>query len=114
MDTCLNCKEPIEQIKGKRKKTFCDSTCRSNYWQKQNRKQNKAILAPISVRDVENHQPDKKTPPIEGKITATVNVKNFANQPKSNYSINTRPVRSEGEDSLDYAARVNEWKLSQK
>lgn len=29
--------------------------------------QNKAILAPISVRDVENHDPDKKTPLNEEK-----------------------------------------------
>jgi hypothetical protein len=34
---CKNCGEPIVQTPGKRAKEFCDSTCRSNYWQIKNR-----------------------------------------------------------------------------
>ena len=34
---CLNCNSELIQIKGKREKIFCDSTCRSNYWQKSDR-----------------------------------------------------------------------------
>jgi ribosomal 50S subunit-associated protein YjgA (DUF615 family) len=35
---CLECKKEITQTKGKRPKKFCNSTCRSNYWQKEQRK----------------------------------------------------------------------------
>lgn len=35
---CLNCNKELEQIKGKRERKFCNSTCRSNFWQKENRK----------------------------------------------------------------------------
>jgi hypothetical protein len=31
---CLNCNSQLEQSEGKRSKVFCDSTCRSNYWQR--------------------------------------------------------------------------------
>jgi hypothetical protein len=36
---CLDCKKEVPQTKGKREKKFCNSTCRSNYWQKQGRLQ---------------------------------------------------------------------------
>lgn len=32
---CLECSAELIQIIGKRTKKFCDSSCRSNYWQKQ-------------------------------------------------------------------------------
>lgn len=35
---CLNCDTELEQTEGKREKQFCNSTCRSNYWQKAKRK----------------------------------------------------------------------------
>ena len=38
---CLNCKKELEQLVGKRQKQFCNSTCRSNYWQKAKRKKSK-------------------------------------------------------------------------
>lgn len=34
---CLECGEPIIKIPNKRAKKFCNSTCRSNFWQKQDR-----------------------------------------------------------------------------
>lgn len=37
MPNCLNCDKGIEQTQGKREREFCNSTCRSNYWQKQKR-----------------------------------------------------------------------------
>ncbi len=36
---CLNCSKELVQIEGKRAKQFCNSTCRSNYWQKEKRKE---------------------------------------------------------------------------
>lgn len=35
---CKECGKVLEQIKGKRKREFCGSTCRSNFWQKLKRK----------------------------------------------------------------------------
>lgn len=35
---CLECHKLLPQTKGKRAKQFCNSTCRSNYWQKAKRK----------------------------------------------------------------------------
>ena len=37
MSKCLNCNKPLAQTPGKRPRKFCNSTCRSNYWQKQSR-----------------------------------------------------------------------------
>jgi len=35
---CLECKSDLVQLEGKREKQFCNSSCRSNYWQKAQRK----------------------------------------------------------------------------
>lgn len=35
---CKECGEKVTQTTGKRKKEFCNSTCRSNFWQKAERK----------------------------------------------------------------------------
>jgi endogenous inhibitor of DNA gyrase (YacG/DUF329 family) len=35
---CLNCKKEVLQTPGKRERQFCNSTCRSNFWQKAKRK----------------------------------------------------------------------------
>lgn len=32
---CPNCEKVLQQTEGKRQKRFCNSTCRSNFWQKQ-------------------------------------------------------------------------------
>lgn len=34
---CPNCGNIVPQTVGKRKKDFCNTTCRSNFWQKQKR-----------------------------------------------------------------------------
>lgn len=39
---CTECNKEIPQTVGKRAKIFCNSTCRSNHWQKEKRKQNSA------------------------------------------------------------------------
>jgi endogenous inhibitor of DNA gyrase (YacG/DUF329 family) len=36
---CPECKKPIISTPGKRPKKFCSTTCRSNFWQKQKRKE---------------------------------------------------------------------------
>jgi hypothetical protein len=46
---CLNCGKELKQEKGKREKKFCNSTCRSAYWQKTHKdsKGKKYKLVPI-------------------------------------------------------------------
>lgn len=82
---CKECGEVLAQTPGKRGREFCDSTCRSNYWQKAKRKLNNPVQKkkPVGVRiDIKNIE--SETPPM--------------------------PVRMEGENGLDFAARKNEWK----
>ncbi len=38
---CLECGKEIAQTTGKRARIFCNSTCRSNYWQKKKRESKK-------------------------------------------------------------------------
>lgn len=40
---CLNCNSELIQQKGKREKVFCNSTCRSNYWQKAKRLEKEGV-----------------------------------------------------------------------
>ena len=40
---CKHCKKDLEHLPGKRKKEFCNDTCRSNFWQKERRKKNNAV-----------------------------------------------------------------------
>jgi hypothetical protein len=87
---CLNCGKEISKIEGKREPKFCGSTCRSNYWQKQNRlKITKIVSAKIIKED---------------------------NKPIAKFVLevedNQKPIKQEGENSIDYAGRVNEWKKS--
>ena len=50
--TCLNCKKKLKNLPGKRKKAFCNSTCRSGFWHRNNRKQLKANeLSTIHVKE---------------------------------------------------------------
>ena len=34
---CLNCGKELQHEKGRKKKSFCNATCRSNYWYKTNK-----------------------------------------------------------------------------
>ncbi len=36
---CPNCEKELVNLVGKRQKQFCNSTCRSNYWQKKKREE---------------------------------------------------------------------------
>jgi len=40
---CLNCGKALNRIEGKREKVFCNTTCRSNYWQKSERLEKKGL-----------------------------------------------------------------------
>lgn len=90
MNKCLNCGKEISQTPKKRERRFCDSTCRSNYWQKQNRINN------TTIESVKIEKKDNKT------VTKVV------------LNVNDKPVRKTGENSVDYAFRINEWKKTLK
>ncbi len=62
---CPNCGKEIEQTEGKRTKQFCNSTCRSNVWQKQKRKAKENT--PKTIPDKKVIIPENKTnEPKEG------------------------------------------------
>lgn len=52
MGTCLNCGSEIKQLPKKRKKIFCDSTCRSNYWQKSSRLETKGLSNDDIIKEI--------------------------------------------------------------
>lgn len=56
---CQNCKKELKQTPGKRAKIFCDSTCRSNFWQKAKRKID------------ENNKPENKAKIEKERIVAS-------------------------------------------
>jgi hypothetical protein len=41
MIKCKHCEEEVPQVPGKKKKEFCNNTCRSNYWYAKNKKKEK-------------------------------------------------------------------------
>ena len=55
---CKECDKDLAQTDGKRKKEFCNSTCRSNFWQK-NRKKKKEII----IKDLNEQTGLKKLMP---------------------------------------------------
>lgn len=97
MTNCKNCGNPLVQSPKKRAKQFCDSTCRSGYWQKQKRilknnkpankarilKERESIAKPLDVR---------KYPLTEDEMEPVVTPATIE--------------RLEGESSLDYKLRL--------
>jgi hypothetical protein len=78
---CLECKKDLEQTQGKRAKQFCNSTCRSNYWQKENRKLKSEPKVNIKDLTKNTHEASNKTKPA----------------PKTNFSISTTKKEDSGE-----------------
>ena len=62
---CLNCGEDLVNLPKKRKKIFCNNTCRSNYWQKSDRlekagKTTEQIVSILSKIAKNNRSENKK------------------------------------------------------
>ena len=75
---CLNCGKDLVHIAGKRGKIFCNATCRSNYWQKQDRK-NKAGKAtakpPLAThRSAEGKDIDARIKDLEAELATIPDV----------------------------------------
>lgn len=68
--TCLNCGRVIPQTPKKRKKMFCDSTCRSNYWQKATRLEEKGLSPEEVINEVKktNKKSSENKKPVETPI----------------------------------------------
>lgn len=49
---CLNCGENLNHTEGKREKVFCDTSCRSNYWQKSERLEKKGLTAEQIIAEI--------------------------------------------------------------
>jgi hypothetical protein len=67
---CKNCGEAIVQTPGKRAKEFCDSTCRSNYWQIKNRL-NKSGFSPPKPQPNKSVEKVKTAPKVMPKKEPT-------------------------------------------
>lgn len=63
-ERCLNCNKILDQMEGKKTKVFCNSTCRSNYWQRSSglEKQGKTAEEIVSYlsKNFASKRPDKK------------------------------------------------------
>jgi endogenous inhibitor of DNA gyrase (YacG/DUF329 family) len=102
---CPNCQKEVIQVVGKRSKVFCNSTCRSNFWQKGERKKAKIVNLNENTGTASNKT--KPAPQTNYSIDTTKNENKGLNQ-------GARPQRLPNEDALDYAGRINEWKKLQK
>lgn len=66
---CLECEKGLSQIEGKREKQFCNSTCRSNYWQKSKR------------RIANNNKPENKKRILKKRNTVSDHSEHDISQP---------------------------------
>jgi hypothetical protein len=73
---CLECKKDLEQTQGKRAKQFCNSTCRSNYWQKENRKLKSEPKVNIKDLTKNTHEASNKPQPAPKPEKAASSTKN--------------------------------------
>jgi hypothetical protein len=108
--------------RGKREKKFCSDSCRAAYHNKTAKKPPKYV----QVKTVEKLKARigqleaeisilKQNKPIPPKAEEKVKkgIQNHSNDKTTNDSTNSRPIKLEGENALDYAYRVNQWKQNQ-
>lgn len=62
---CLECQTELTQTLGKREKKFCNSTCRSNYWQKQKVLERKLTETNSKTEPENKEEIEKQTNPTE-------------------------------------------------
>ena len=64
---CKHCKKDLEHLPGKRKKEFCNDTCRSNFWQKERRRKINEAMDLKEKKESEPVVPSEKEEPKEEK-----------------------------------------------
>lgn len=77
---CLNCGQELALLPGKRVKVFCNSTCRSNYWQKADRlekagKTDEEVVKILSQITKNNKPKNKKRIEKERNTVAVISAK---------------------------------------
>ena len=105
---CQNCGKDLVQIKGKRKKEYCNSTCRSNFWQKEQVKKKKPVK---SEKSAKVPQENKKPVFVLEYCNKCCQITNHIGSSCQICKIPPPPIRKPNEDAIDYALRKNEWKL---
>jgi hypothetical protein len=115
MNKCLSCGNALEQKDGKREKKFCNNTCRSSYWFKQN-KVPKVKTVPIEEwNELQNKL--KKLEELKGATITDLNkqskkVKNLTEEkPKTNYTIDTKNKKEEMPSGLSLSEQL-EWRAN--
>jgi hypothetical protein len=83
---CLNCGKKLVHTEGKRAKVFCDTTCRSNYWQKSDRLEKKGFSAEKIVKTITSGW---KTLEVNKKILRQVENAGMPDLPKTPNKPNT-------------------------
>lgn len=70
MSLCHLCNKWISQPEGKKEKRFCNSTCRSNYWYKKNKKgkAGKPEINILFIKETAESYDGKKTNPIIDEV----------------------------------------------
>lgn len=78
---CRNCGKDLVQIPGKRAKTFCSVTCRSNYWQKKKRESAQKKIGTPGRPKKEDHEIQNTELILPGNL-GSVNVGNGVSEIK--------------------------------
>ena len=96
------------QIKGKRTKQYCNSTCRSNFWQKEQVKKRKPVK---SEKAAKVPKEKKKVEYVLDYCKKCIQMTNHIGTECQKCKIPPPPTRKPNEDAIDFAIRKNEWKL---
>lgn len=96
MDNCLHCSGPLIHVPGRKKKSFCNANCRNKYFYAERKKQieaAKAILVqlPSDYLKLNKVSAIKSDGTVIKDVTKPTNVIKPHEQPKTNYTIDTRP-----------------------
>jgi len=74
---CLHCEKEIVNTVGKRAKTFCGVTCRSNYWQKKKRREAASNIPHLILPKKITPTITPPTMPVKANDTANAEKKPF-------------------------------------
>lgn len=96
---CLNCGSEILREPHKKEKVFCNSSCRSNYWQKTKKLEKEGLSVDEILKRIKKTAKKRKVKITD--LSKPTNVKKPKEQEKTNYSINTgkHPLWKEGDPS---------------
>lgn len=123
MSNCLNCGKDVIQKEGKRERKYCDDNCKMAFHNKHKREPKYVLFK--TFKDLSDKYEELKagkipeipsellqnSPIIPNTAKDKAKKKEVKETTENNKSIPPMPVRGEKEDSFDFAARKNEWKI---